>query len=117
MSYLSKMAQFTAVLHLFNNIKFRSVHIRHILIGNSGSSRAVLCRDGQPVPLSDDHDVTNSAERKRIRKEGGFIAVIDGSRFVNGKIGVTRSFGGYSLKQDKQIVTGEFVIRNEHHSI
>ena len=36
-----------------------------IIVANCGDSRAVLCRNGKPVPLSTDHKVSLSPEREK----------------------------------------------------
>jgi serine/threonine protein phosphatase PrpC len=63
-------------------------------VANIGDSRAVLCRNGQPVPLSTDHKPDLPSERNRIEKAGGFVT--DGR--VNGTLNLSRSFGDFEYK-------------------
>mgnify|MGYP003480081875 CR=1 FL=1 len=68
-----------------------------IFTANAGDSRAVLCRKGHCVPLSNDHKPENETERKRIYALGGDI--INGR--VNGGLNLTRSFGDFNYKKLK----------------
>lgn len=60
-------------------------------VANIGDSRAVLCRGGQPLPLSIDHKPDLTEERNRIEKAGGFVK--EGR--VNGTLSLSRSFGDF----------------------
>jgi len=40
---------------------------------NVGDSRAVLCRNGKPYPLTNDHKPDKDSERKRIEDAGGIV--------------------------------------------
>lgn len=60
------------------------------VVANSGDSRAVLCRAGTAVNLSNDDKPLNENEYTRIKRLGGFIS--NGGR-VNGEISVARSLG------------------------
>jgi protein phosphatase PTC1 len=62
---------------------------------NVGDSRAVLCRNGQAVPLSYDHKPSRPDEKERIQAAGG--NVVSGRLF--GVLGVSRSFGDSRFKQ------------------
>jgi len=42
-------------------------------VANIGDSRAVLCRGGQAIPLSEDHKPELTSEQNRIQKAGGFV--------------------------------------------
>lgn len=66
----------------------------HLYCANTGDSRAVLCRNGEAIALSEDHKPTNPAERERIMKAGGFV---QGGR-VNGILSLSRAFGDYAFK-------------------
>lgn len=47
-------------------------------VANAGDSRAVLCRNGQAVALSEDHKPQSEAERNRITAAGGFVSDVGG---------------------------------------
>lgn len=67
---------------------------RHLLVANAGDCRAVLCRKGVAVPMSQDHRPSNLLELERVEEMGGFVD--DG--YVNGYISVTRTLGDWDLK-------------------
>lgn len=67
---------------------------RHLLVANAGDCRAVLCRKGVAVDMSQDHKPTYLPERKRVEEVGGFIN--DG--YLNGDLSVTRALGDWDLK-------------------
>lgn len=66
---------------------------RHLLVANAGDCRAVLCRKGVALDMSDDHRPTYLPERRRVEELGGFID--DG--YLNG-LSVTRALGDWDLK-------------------
>ncbi|CAD2221540.1 protein phosphatase [Angomonas deanei] len=66
----------------------------HLYCANTGDSRAVLCRDGVAIPLSEDHKPTNQSEEIRINKAGGFVH----AGRVNGVLSLSRAFGDYAFK-------------------
>ncbi|KAL1807462.1 hypothetical protein DCAR_0726822 [Daucus carota subsp. sativus] len=67
---------------------------RHLLVANVGDSRAVLCRKGVAVPMSQDHRPSYISELKRIKELGGYIE--DG--YLNGELAVTRALGDWYMK-------------------
>ncbi|OMO53408.1 phosphatase 2C (PP2C)-like protein [Corchorus capsularis] len=67
---------------------------RHLLVANAGDCRAVLCRKGVAVDLSQDHRPSFLPERKRVEELGGYID--DG--YLNGCLSVTRALGDWDLK-------------------
>lgn len=67
---------------------------RHLLVANAGDCRAVLCRKGVAVDMSQDHKPTYLPECKRVEEAGGFIN--DG--YLNGDLSVTRALGDWDLK-------------------
>ena len=71
----------------------------HIICANTGDSRAVLQRGGQVFPLSFDHKPSDVPERKRITDAGG---IVKGKR-VDGDLAVSRAFGDFAYKQDRQL--------------
>ncbi|KAK3022193.1 hypothetical protein RJ639_047015 [Escallonia herrerae] len=71
----------------------------HIVVGNVGDSRAVLCRAGRAVPLSFDHKVKPDREDElaRIRACGGRVVFYNGAR-VEGILAMSRAIGDKFLK-------------------
>lgn len=66
----------------------------HLFCANTGDSRAVLCRNGEAIALSEDHKPTNPSERERILTAGGFVQ----SGRVNGILSLSRAFGDFAFK-------------------
>lgn len=66
----------------------------HLLVANAGDSRAVLCRKGVAVPLSEDHRPSCLPEQIRVKELGGYIE--DG--YLNGELAVTRALGDWYMK-------------------
>lgn len=79
---------------------------RQLFCANAGDGRAVLCRDGKAIRLTEDHKVANEVEAQRIKDAGGFI--INGR--VNGQIIITRSLGDHLMKE---YIIGEPYTRHE----
>ncbi|KAG7605731.1 putative protein phosphatase 2C 75 [Arabidopsis thaliana] len=69
----------------------------HIIVANTGDSRAVLCRNGMAIPLSNDHKPDRPDERARIEAAGGRVLVVDGAR-VEGILATSRAIGDRYLK-------------------
>ncbi|RDY09332.1 putative protein phosphatase 2C 13, partial [Mucuna pruriens] len=67
---------------------------RHLLVANAGDCRAVLCRRGAAVEMSNDHRPSYLPERRRVEESGGFID--DG--YLNGYLSVTRALGDWYMK-------------------
>ncbi|KAJ7012669.1 probable protein phosphatase 2C 24 isoform X1 [Populus alba] len=68
-----------------------------IVVANCGDSRAVLCRNGKPLPLSSDHKPDRPDELKRIENAGGRVIYWDGPR-VLGVLAMSRAIGDNYLK-------------------
>lgn len=66
----------------------------HLMVANAGDCRAVLCRRGVAVDLSQDHRASYLPEKRRVEELGGFIE--DG--YLNGYLSVTRALGDWDLK-------------------
>ncbi|XP_022967975.1 probable protein phosphatase 2C 75 isoform X2 [Cucurbita maxima] len=62
----------------------------HIVVANCGDSRAVLCRGGRAIPLSNDHKPDRIDELARIEAAGGQVIFIDGAR-VKGILAMSRA--------------------------
>lgn len=67
---------------------------RLLMVANAGDCRAVLCRKGEAIDMSQDHRPSYAAERKRVEELGGFID--DG--YLNGILSVTRALGDWDMK-------------------
>lgn len=64
------------------------------MVANAGDCRAVLCRKGEAVDMSQDHRPSYALERRRVEEMGGFID--DG--YLNGVLSVTRALGDWDMK-------------------
>ncbi|KAG6576763.1 putative protein phosphatase 2C 75, partial [Cucurbita argyrosperma subsp. sororia] len=69
----------------------------HIMVANCGDSRAVLCRGGRAIPLSNDHKPDRNDELARIEAAGGRVIFINGAR-VEGILAMSRAIGDKYLK-------------------
>jgi len=85
-----------------------------LVCANLGDTRAILCRDGRPWPLSDDHKPSRPDERARIERLGGNVIDVRGTLRVVAStnphskskkermnyqgLGMTRSFGDLYFK-------------------
>lgn len=70
---------------------------RQLYIGNCGDSRAVLCRSGMAIPLTDDHKAAREDETARVEAAGGEVMWWNGER-VMGVLAVSRSIGDHYLR-------------------
>jgi len=86
-----------------------------LIVANLGDSRAVLCRGGQAVSVSEDHKPTRIDEKKRIERVGGLVLQVRGALRVATStnpnsmnksarkeyqgLAMTRSFGDMYFKQ------------------
>lgn len=68
-----------------------------VVVGNVGDSRAVLCRGGRAIPLSQDHNPKRADEVQRVLAVGGRVVadevVVNGEEFC-----LTRSIGDCMVK-------------------
>ncbi|KAL2556468.1 putative protein phosphatase 2C 49 [Forsythia ovata] len=67
---------------------------RLLMVANAGDCRAVLCRKGEAIDMSQDHRPNYALERQRVEELGGFID--DG--YLNGVLSVTRALGDWDMK-------------------
>lgn len=68
-----------------------------LYVANVGDSRAVLCRDGDAIQLSVDHEP--KTEKNIIEHKGGFVTTLPGDvPRVDGQLAVSRAFGDKNLK-------------------
>eukprot|EP00300_Choanocystis_sp_HF-7_P019175 c20260_g1_i1.p1 GENE.c20260_g1_i1~~c20260_g1_i1.p1 ORF type:complete len:326 (-),score=61.98 c20260_g1_i1:999-1976(-) len=86
---------------------------------NLGDSRAVLCRNGKPVRMSEDHKPDRWDEKMRIERSGGFVVNVNGTwRVTNtsqadlgankrrAHLATSRSIGDRDLKEPPILSSG-----------
>jgi len=73
---------------------------KRLYCANVGDSRTMICRNFQPILLSQDHKPNREDESKRIRDAGGFVI---NSR-VMGELAVSRAFGDVDFKRGIQSI-------------
>ena len=73
------------------------VGTRKLYVANCGDSRAVLCRGGAALPLTDDHKAAREDETARVEAAGGQILFWNGVR-VMGVLAVSRAIGDRGLR-------------------
>ena len=90
----------------------------HIIWGNCGDSRGLLCRSGKLEHFTKDHKPYNPSEKDRIERAGGTVMM----QRVNGSLAVSRALGDFDykrctdLKPNEQLVSPEPDIEtNERH--
>lgn len=71
-----------------------------LIVGNCGDSRAVLCRGGSAIELSQDHKPDLPDERARIEQAGGWVQSGSVPR-VNGDLSLSRALGDLEYKDAK----------------
>lgn len=90
------------------------VAIDCIICANSGDSRAVLCRGGKAIDLSEDHKPNSPGERKRIENAGGFVAKqagVEGAQWrVNGNLNLSRAIGDLEFKRNTALPPEDQII-------
>lgn len=64
------------------------------MVANAGDCRAVLCRKGEAIDMSQDHRPIYPSERKRVEELGGYVD--DG--YLNGVLSVSRALGDWDMK-------------------
>lgn len=64
------------------------------MVANAGDCRAVLCRKGEAIEMSQDHRPNYASERRRVEELGGYI---DDS-YLNGVLFVTRALRDWDMK-------------------
>ena len=83
-------------------------------VANAGDSRAVLCRNGIAVPLSEDHKPNDPRESERIVKAGGTIEESQGGARthyrVNGNLNLSRAIGDLEYKKNADLQPHEQMI-------
>lgn len=76
---------------------------KRLYCANVGDSRTMICRNFQPIVMSEDHRPTREDESKRIREAGGFVI----NNRVMGELAVSRAFGDVEFKKGIQSILKE----------
>ncbi|CAJ1351500.1 unnamed protein product [Effrenium voratum] len=72
---------------------------RSVTVANCGDSRAVLCRDGKAIELSEDHKPELASEEQRIRQAGGSVKMIGPCHRIDGwGLNLSRALGDFHYK-------------------
>jgi len=72
---------------------------RRVTVANCGDSRAIVCRKGKAVELSEDHKPELPGEEERIRKAGGHVAMIGPCHRIDGwGLNLSRALGDFHYK-------------------
>jgi len=78
-----------------------------ITVANAGDSRAVLCRRGKAIDMSEDHKPNLPTEIARIKRAGGCVMEqrVGGHTHyrVNGNLNLSRSIGDLGYKQNASL--------------
>lgn len=87
-----------------------------LAIASVGDSRALLCRDGETMCLTDDHHPVRGDEHERILSHKGWIDWESPHiPRVNGRLAMTRSLGDFDVKPYGVIATPETVVLKVDH--
>jgi protein phosphatase PTC1 len=84
----------TAIVACYRHEQRDGRDITALYTGNTGDSRAVLCREGNAIRLSYDHKGSDVIEQQRVKDSGGFIL----NDRVNGMLAITRALGDAEMK-------------------
>ena len=79
-----------------------------LFVANAGDCRAIICGEGEPMPMSTDHDPTVPEERKRIEANNVRIESYEiNGRSINRvrELAMSRCIGDKSLKQRRDYDT------------
>jgi len=72
---------------------------RRVVVANCGDSRAILCRKGKAVELSEDHKPELPGEEERIRRAGGHVALTGPCHRIDGwGLNLSRALGDFHYK-------------------
>ena len=81
----------------------------HIIWGNCGDSRGLLCRSGKLHYATEDHKPYNASEKDRIEKAGGTVMM----QRVNGSLAVSRALGDFDYKRCTDLKPNEQLVSPE----
>jgi len=89
----------TAIFAISQPIETPEGVITHkITVGNIGDSRAILGKNNEGIPLSEDHKPNSPEEQQRIEGAGGFVSL----NRVRGNLALSRAIGDRSYKVPKE---------------
>jgi len=77
------------------------------VVANTGDSRAILCRAGKAIALSDDHKPENAEELLRIQRAGGFVTRMGPCFRVDGGLNLSRALGDFIYKANTRLPSTE----------
>lgn len=80
---------------------------QEVFCANAGDSRCILVSGAKAVDLSEDHKPTLKRERLRIKKAGGFVLNPEDGGRVDGNLSLSRAFGDFAYKKNKQLTPSE----------
>jgi len=70
-----------------------------VTVANIGDSRAIVCRAGEAVALSEDHKPDDPGETDRIEKAGGFVGAVGPCMRIDGwGLNLSRALGDFHYK-------------------
>lgn len=70
-----------------------------VVVANCGDSRAILCRAGKAIELSQDHKPELKEEEERIRRAGGHVAMVGPCHRIDGwGLNLSRALGDFHYK-------------------
>jgi len=79
-----------------------------IVVANLGDSRAIVCRGGEAVPLSEDHKPEAPTERERIEKAGGCVRRVGPCYRIDGwGLNLSRALGDFHYKAREDLLPSE----------
>jgi len=81
---------------------------KRIVVANVGDSRAILCRGGTAVPLSEDHKPELPTERSRIENAGGSVGQVGPCYRVDcWGLNLSRALGDFHYKANESLPAEE----------
>jgi len=79
-----------------------------VTVANLGDSRAVICRGGEAVPLSEDHKPDLPSERARIEEAGGSVGVVGPCARIDGwGLNLSRALGDFHYKAREDLAASQ----------
>jgi len=81
----------------------------HIIWGNCGDSRGLVCRGGKLFYATEDHKPYNATEKDRIERAGGTVMM----QRVNGSLAVSRALGDFDYKRCTDLKPNEQLVSPE----
>lgn len=79
-----------------------------VVVANCGDSRAILCRGGVALPLTEDHKPGDPEETARIEKAGGFVGAVGPCMRIDGwGLNLSRALGDFHYKARHDLSVAE----------